>query len=579
MSAQQLNQSFLDKIKSQMSSTDFSANAGSGNWTPRAPERTRHVIQTNRFDDRAWGRARATRNIGDLIGDLHVGDKHKGGTREVFDPAGELAEGVFQAAYKAVPKLRRKREVVKDCYPVRQIVEEILESPKLQDLHQYTAGDVTLATVATEAMGDELREILSRVADAPGKNDQFSNPPPQGGQQPPPQPGQPGDQPGDQSGGQQPGQPDPNGQPQEGQPGQPGQGSEGQEQDLTEGADQEFDPDAEEGEEEDESDWRAQWDQALGGVDMDRLAGRALEAAQKEVEEIDSARRGIGLEDAEWQLMSPEERLAIAERLRTDEMKTLAAVVGRMRRFALGVKAQRIVDVPHDPYDVEKGADIERVLKSEFALLGTRATSYEFYHRFATKSLLQLKMRGKKDVGKGPIVLCVDKSGSMDGAPMNWALGVSEALRRFAADEGRDMYVMFFGTNRQRERFEFPKGKAPFDKILAFLGVKADGGTEFDGVLTEGLKRASEQFDGEGKGKADIVFITDGRANLSSDWIAKFNAERQRIGVRVYSVYIGGAYDTRGKEGPLGLLQQISDATIPVKELRPSAVETVFQRV
>lgn len=269
----------------------------------------------------------------------------------------------------------------------------------------------------------------------------------------------------------------------------------------------------------------------------------------------------------------------MAERLRTDEMRQLAAVIGRTKLFALGVRAQRVIDVPQEAYDVELGNDLRHMLQSQFAFLGTPETEYEFYRRFLEGELLQFKYRGHEEVGKGPIVAVIDKSGSMDGAPMMWAMAVAEALRRFAADEARDYYALFFGNNRDRNRFSFPKGRGPIERVLEFLGVAADGGTQFDGVLTEALDRASKAYDGQDLSKADILFITDGNAELSEDWIANFNAERKRIGVRVYSVYINGSSDMAGKSGPEQLLAKISDLVIPVKELTPEAVTDVFARV
>ena len=309
------------------------------------------------------------------------------------------------------------------------------------------------------------------------------------------------------------------------------------------------------------------------------MANKMLDAAHDEAAELDNLRKGIGLEDGEWKQMSPEERLAMADRLRTPEMKELSHVIGQMKRFALGVKATRVNDVPHEAYDVESGNDLRRVLRPQYALLGHPDTKYEFYRRYIEKELLQYKMRGTEEVGQGPIVLAIDKSGSMSGAPFNWAMGVAEALRRFASEEDRDYYAMFFGNNGDRNRFDFPGGKGPFEKVLSFLSVVANGGTQFDGVLTEALEKASKHFDRTGKGKADIVFITDGMAHLDETWIANFNAERERVGVRVYSVYIGGAYDMRYDGGPAGLLGKISDAVIPVSELRPEAVKRIFEKV
>jgi uncharacterized protein with von Willebrand factor type A (vWA) domain len=550
--------SFMDRLKARMDAATGTQYARNPNYKPQEPpKRHRSLVQTNRWDKKVWGTARVTQTVDELIEDLAIGDEHRGGERKGFDPAPELTEGLFQTFFKAAPELSPKRELERDVYAARRILEEMQENPQLKDLQEMTAGDAVMSTVALDSMGDTVREILQRVGDMPDPNQQGQG--------------------GGGGGGQGQGQ----GQGQGGGSGG-GQGDgEHEDEDLTSGENgtAEWDPDAEDAENQEEADWQAAMDEALDGLDLDRLANAALEAATAEIEEIDSARKGIGLEDGEWKTMSPEERIAMADRLRTEEMKELAAVIGQMRHFALGVKAQRIVDVPHEAYDVETGNDLRRILRPQLGLLATKETSYEFYRRFVDKELLVYKMRGQEEVGKGPIVLAIDKSGSMGGAPFRWAMGVAEALRRFAAEEDRDYYAMFFGNNNDRERFDFPEGKGPFDKVLAFLGTVANGGTQFDGVLTEALEKASKSFNDEGKGKADIVFITDGMAHLDEDWIKNFNAERERVGVRVYSVYIGGSYDYGHTGGPLGLLEKISDACIPVAELNPQSVKQVFERV
>ena len=547
--------SFMDRLRARMNASAGIAYGGAAGYKKAEPKpRHRHVVETNRWDNKVYGDARKTEIVDGLITDLDVGDTHRGGERDGFDPAPELVEGLFHQFWKAAPKLTPKREIERDLYPVRKILEEMQDNPKLKELQDMTAGDAVMATVALDAMGDTVREILTRVQECEM-----------------PQPPSPGGKGGGGGGGGQPqqGTPDPNGK---------SEGSGGKSNQHT-ASGQEFDPDSEDAENQAEADWEAQFDEALGDLDLDRLANKALENAFDEVEEIENARKGIGLEDGEWYSMNPESRMAMADKLRTQEMKELADVIGQMKRFALGVKAQRIVDVPHEAYDVESGNDLRRVLRAQYALLGTEETKYEFYRRYFEKELLQFKMRGSEDVGKGPIVICIDKSGSMHGAPFRWAMGVAEALRRFAAEENRDYYAMFFGANNDRERFDFPEGKGPFDKVLAFLGTQANGGTQFDGVLTEALEKATKSFDSEGKGKADVCFITDGESYLEDQWIEKFNKERERAGVRLYSVYIGGAYDTRYSEGPLKLLEKISDATIPVRELKPESVAEVFAKV
>lgn len=535
--------SFLDRLKDKM--------AGVVRPITRLKDKTRYSVVTNRFDDRAWKQSRTVRPVDELINDLGKGDVHLKGTREPYDAAPELVHDLFMALYKANPRLEDPRNIHADCYPNHKIMSEVLGNEKLAELQEVTASDPAMSAIAMAAMGDVLRDILGRVPPPP--------PPPK----PKPQGGGQGDE--QQDGDQQQGE---------------GQGSDGDEAENEPGGDQQSDADADEAAQEAaEREWQADFDKLLDELDLDRAVMKALDAAADETDALDALRREAGLEDGEWQSMSPEQRLAYAERLRTPEMRLLAQRVGRMRRFALGERATRVVNVKQEIYDVETGNDLKRVLPSQYALLATPGTTLEFYRRYTQRQLLQFAMHGEEEVGKGPVVICIDKSASMKGERMSWAMAVAEALRRFAADDERDYTALFFGQNRDRHRFEFPAGKGPFEKVLAFLSIKANGGTAFDGVLEEALKLASEAFDDESKPKADIVFVTDGEAGLADAWIERFNVERARVSVRVFAVYIGGAADMTGKVGPLALLQRISDVTIPVRDLKPESARTIFAQV
>lgn len=562
--------SFLDRIKSKMT--------GSLNkpMFQMPAKRSRHTIATNRWDEMVWAEARKTQGVNDLIYDLTVGDQHKGGERPGWEPAPELIRDLFMGLYKAAPRLLNKREVVKDVMVNRKIMEEILKSPKLEELQEMTATDPVMSTIAIESMADVIKEIITRVPPPPsggrkkcdGNHEQgVGNC--NGGEEVICTHGMAEGNGGEGSGG--------GGDKAEKSPGETGEATE-----LTDDEEREFDLDEAHNQamiEADERDWESMFEEIMDQADIDRLANKALEEADREVDELEDLRKGIGLGDGEWRTMSPEERLRLANTLNTPNMKALADIIGKMKRFALSIKASRIVDVPHEAYDVEAGNDIRRLLKAQFALLGTEETKYEFYRRYNDRELMQYKMRGREEVGKGPILIGIDKSGSMSGEPFHWAMAVAEALRRFAAEEDRDYFAAFFGNNNDRERFDFPKGKAPFEKVLAFLSCEANGGTQFDGILTELLERAAKDFDDAGATKADIVFVTDGMAHLDDAWIENFKKEKERIGVRVYSVYIGGAYDMGYQGGPQALLEKFSDGVIHVKELKPEAVEQIFQRV
>lgn len=584
--------SLIDKMRARMDRTALIQRQS--HIADEQPSKTRHLVQTNRWDDRTWDVARRQKAISGMVEDLVLGDAHKGGERNGFEPAPELTEGLFQSFYRADPTLIRPRHLEQEVFPAHKILKEVQQHPQFEELREQTASDPWMSAIAVEAMQEAVTTMVYRVSQAPPPPPPPMPPGPQdpnapkqpggGGQpgQPAPGEGQPGDQP---APGGQGGQPNPNPTPGEGEGGPehaPDGGASGDEtlderdlsgdagEDLT---DNESTDESEQDGEGDEFNPEADYDEWEEGVDdMSDAIHDAIQDAANEVEELDQGIKGIGLDAGQWRSLSDPERKKIIQALRSPEMKMLADMIGRMKRFALGARAQRLTNVPHEAYDVEQGSDLRRVLRSEMALLGHPTAKYEFFRRYSSHELLQFKMRGTEDAGKGPMIVCIDKSGSMSGQPMRWAVGAAEALRRFAADDGRDFLALFFGSNHDRVRFVFPKGVGPIDQVLKFIGTVADGGTQFDGVLTEALEKASGDLE-----RADIVFITDGASHLTDEWIADYNTRRKAANVRLFSVYIGGAYDTR--HSPVNLLEKFSDGVVAINELTPQAMSRVFQSV
>jgi hypothetical protein len=538
-------------------------------------QRSKEVVQFHAWDRRVWDKVRHTEVIDGMVRDLYTGDKHRGGDREALDEAGELVRSVFGLLYKANTKLTPKRSLDRNLHAVRRIAEELQNSPALEQLHEHTFADELMTTMALKSMQPVLHEILSRVPDPPPEPEEGQGE--QGDQDGQPQPGegQAEAATGEQGEGEAEGQGEGQTDDQEGTDGQPGdQDGEGEGQPQDDG-DWDLDAEAEAA----EAAWEEAFDQLLDDADIDREIYQGVTQASQEATDLTNARLGIGCEDGEWKSMPSEERMELANRLMTEETQIISKMIGRVMRYALGLRAQRITNVPIHPYDIEFGDDILRALPEQFVWLSNPNTKVYFYYLWGTKRLRMFKRRGETEVGQGPLEVCIDKSSSMKVKKMGWAMGVAEALRRYAADDGRDYHAMFFGTNNQRDHFDFPQGKGTWRQVLDFMGVVADGGTHFDGVLDEALQRASTHYDEAGETKADIVFITDGQAALSDAWINAFNKERGRIGVRVFSVYIGGAADMAGKTGPVGLLNRISDVVISVSELRPLEAKAIFEGI
>jgi uncharacterized protein with von Willebrand factor type A (vWA) domain len=628
---------FMDTVRQKMGALSDNIDISRGKEPRRFRQQrpriqlTRQIIKTTRFDEIDWNSARKDKTIDDGITEMYVGDVHDQDESPGYLNAPELVQDVFMAFLKPVPIMRKKREIFKDARLNGKFLEQLMGMPEYERLHDQTATDAMMSTMATGIVIDALKEMIKQHREQVKemnerrkngeKAPEGSNPADDGWDEE--TGGLPGEG-GGSGGGRGKKASDPGGKTKgkgqsqfqkdptddgsddkdESEQPEPEEPEEEQEQEAKPEGDDDAEDKADDpwGDEDDDADGQLddrdrEWDSELAdgaGFDEDeaelesmldsadfaRGLHKALDDAANNIEDMNNAAAGVGLSPAEWRQMDPKRRLQIAEKLNTPRMKAIADMVGRMKRFAMSQQQTKVNESPHEIYDVEMGNDLRRVLRSEYALLGHEDTKVEFYRRYIDGGLLQFRERGHEDVGKGPIVCCIDNSGSMGGEPENWAKGVAEALRRICADQDRDFYVMYFETNYHRERFDFPKDEpVDFEKVLKFLSVSAGGGTEFDGVLTEALGRAKAKFTEKNEVKADIVFITDGQAYLDDKWIETFNKERNEIGVRVFSVYIS-AYDS--SRGPaVKLLEKFSDIVLPVKALavNDESTATIFSTI
>lgn len=566
--------------------------------TPRKEvERSRQQVIETRFDSKAWSEERKeSEHLQRDITDLFVGegtrrrdehgqipdlpedhDDEEFDGREPFENAPELIRDLWQTMYKPSPRFRKQQETYKDTRLNRKILKQVIEHPNYERLHDLTMSDSSMATMATHAFMDTLKQIVvqNQQAVRQSNRDRIDKENEGGG------PGCipiPGGYPGPSADGEYGGEGDEEGEGGGGDGQQGGDNSQGNDSaddidfDDLMGDDFDDELDGESGGGQDH-----EGDDEINDQDLERAINSAMEEALDEADEIENIRRGIGLGRGEWAQMNPSQRLALLEKFKSPQMKALAEIVGRMKRFAMSMQAQKIIDAPDEAFDVETGNDLRRLLRSEYVYLGTEETKPYFYFKYAESDLLQYKMRGKEDAGKGPIFVAIDKSGSMSGQPFNWAMAVAESLRRVCQEQSRDYYVTFFGNNNDRHRFDFPKGANDVGKVIEFLSAVANGGTQFDGVLTEAVDRCVE-YGKRGHEKADIVFITDGQAHLSPEWIQDYNAKREEHAIRQFSVFIGGAYDYSGS-APVKFLETFSDHVISANELTEKAAEKIFRHV
>lgn len=306
-----------------------------------------------------------------------------------------------------------------------------------------------------------------------------------------------------------------------------------------------------------------EFDQTAPG--LRRAIHQVAEAGQEEAEKLQAALAGWGMESADLQSVPLGERLKLAQRLLNPRMRKLADLVGRMRNLARARQRHKVKRERDEVHSITLGADLGRVLPAELAALRHPLRKLDFYRRFTEGQLLQYELRSRKAPGRGPIIALVDVSGSMNGAPLDWAIGTALALVDTAARQKRRAAVVFFNTLVQHQ-VVFQPGERSIEKLTVMAGIGAGGGTDYWPALETAVAMMNGQFR-----QADVVMITDGVCQLRPEQLASFLDAKKRMEFRTWSVLVG--------TDPYGELSKWSDKVWPVARLTEDVAGEIFEEV
>lgn len=252
---------------------------------------------------------------------------------------------------------------------------------------------------------------------------------------------------------------------------------------------------------------------------------------------------GVGI--GEIQKIPLREQLVLAEKLKnTPRIKEVAKWAGRFKNIARKKqKSKHIHSAQRE--GIVKGSDINLLLPTELAQLKNPLAKYDFFRKFAEKSCLQYNPKGKEVAGKGPIILCLDQSGSMDSIKEQSA-GFALAIAMVAKKQRRDFcYIPFSGNVPYERVLDVLKGKLKTEEILKIATEFINGGTNFEEPLAEGLRMIQKK---KRYKNADIIFVTDGQSSVSEGFLAFFKNKKQRLKFQIKSVLIGDAVDKKAVE-------------------------------
>lgn len=224
-----------------------------------------------------------------------------------------------------------------------------------------------------------------------------------------------------------------------------------------------------------------------------------------------------------------------AQLLQDDEgLSALAQMIGRHheeeQKFHKELRSKVVVDAIYNPEPAYKGEisglrlsdSLLDALPSELALYNNSVIRKVFKMKYAQKQLLSYSytrnIEYKKsheeteeiDVGetvehKGPMIICVDTSGSMQGTPERVAKTVAFALAQKSLEEERGCYLISFSTGIETMDLSSFNSTDGITNLVKFLRMSFNGGTDANSALEYSVKLLKEK---DWK-NADVLMISD----------------------------------------------------------------------
>ncbi|WP_134913161.1 VWA domain-containing protein [Paenibacillus sp. IHB B 3084] len=289
------------------------------------------------------------------------------------------------------------------------------------------------------------------------------------------------------------------------------------------------------------------------GKTLSRMLSQAAQEAMEAKENVQSLLGGMqaGSGDSELKKVPLKDQLLLAEKLSRDKkLREIAAWAGRMKVIANRKQRSKHKDST-SRNGIRQGKDIEQLLPMELGSYASPISKMDFLRRYAEGQTLQYDTKGHEQLGKGPIVLCLDQSGSMKNQD-TISKGFALALMSIARKQRRDFAWIPFSSHAS-DPIIYERGKMGVQDMIQLATVFLNGGTSF----TSPLEKAADVIKRSRFNQADIIFVTDGESRVNGEFLNTWNELREKKGFSVLSLLLG----TESIQGVRGFSNRIVKAS------------------
>ncbi|MEL6673054.1 MAG: VWA domain-containing protein, partial [Bacteroidota bacterium] len=201
---------------------------------------------------------------------------------------------------------------------------------------------------------------------------------------------------------------------------------------------------------------------------------------------------------------------------------------------------------------VKQSNELTNMLSAEASLLADGETELLFLKKYADRKLLTFRYEDQQLVTsedhyteinqrvnqkeKGPFIICVDTSESMQGRPEHIAKVLTFGILKMAMNQNRKAYLINFSIGIHT--LNLHDIAQSVDQIADFLKVSFHGGTDATPALYEALR----QLDTHDYQDADILMVSDFiMSKMRPDVVKKFRYHQQNKNTQFHCLILGNA--------------------------------------
>ncbi len=319
-----------------------------------------------------------------------------------------------------------------------------------------------------------------------------------------------------------------------------------------------------------------QFETQLKGSDQAALKKMQLKTAElaQDIERAAEDSHDFSREFGQGGKVNAGARLELGRRLAGNKkLGQLARMVGRFKQDARALKRKTLERGVAEAYDIELGSEIGRLIPAELLAMHHPALKRDFHRRVLEGTVLQYRLRDDEQKGKGPMVVCIDVSSSMQGDKEMWSKAVALTLMDIARRQRRLFRAVMFSSgdvslkvlDLNRERRYQPE----LSKVIEMAEYFPGGGTDFEAPIDAALDLLNQKKLKRG----DIVIITDGESQVSPEWLKRLRERKEELKFSIFAVLVDvGSAQTSS-------LAQFADRITSVKRISDDHARDIFLKM